>query len=113
VRQPQRHLDRTLIPFQGLGLNPIPTFDWSYITAAGMCFTRVPAPFDSKQWDKGLQPLITPWNASVQLFVGALIAFIVIVACLFTVCSLLFLLPVTAKSGMKNTWYSQYLLPNR
>ncbi|WWD00471.1 OPT family small oligopeptide transporter [Kwoniella sp. B9012] len=50
----------------GLGLNPIPTLDWTYISGAG------------------LTPLITPWWATVSTFIGASIGYIIIAAIYFT-----------------------------
>ncbi|ODN82201.1 OPT family small oligopeptide transporter [Cryptococcus amylolentus CBS 6039] len=45
----------------GLGLNPIPTFDWTYISGAG------------------LTPLITPWWATLQTLIGSIIGLFVII----------------------------------
>nr|XP_019047282.1 OPT family small oligopeptide transporter [Kwoniella bestiolae CBS 10118]OCF26212.1 OPT family small oligopeptide transporter [Kwoniella bestiolae CBS 10118] len=50
----------------GLGLNPIPTLDWTYISGAG------------------LTPLITPWWATVSTFIGASIGYVIIAAIYFT-----------------------------
>ncbi|WWC67840.1 OPT family small oligopeptide transporter [Kwoniella pini CBS 10737] len=50
----------------GLGLNPLPTLDWTYISGAG------------------LTPLITPWWASVSILVGASIGYIVIAGLYFS-----------------------------
>lgn len=61
----------------GLGLNPIPTFDWTFISGAG------------------LTPLITPWWATLQIFLGCTSGLLIIIAIYFS-----------------NTWYSAYLLPN-
>ncbi|WVQ83359.1 OPT family small oligopeptide transporter [Cryptococcus sp. DSM 104549] len=61
----------------GLGLNPIPTFDWTYISGAG------------------LTPLITPWWATLQMLIGAIIGFLAVVGIYF-----------------QNVWDSAYLVPN-
>ncbi|WWC87002.1 OPT family small oligopeptide transporter [Kwoniella dendrophila CBS 6074] len=50
----------------GLGLNPLPTFDWIYISGAG------------------LTPLITPWWATLSTFIGACIGYLIIVAVYFS-----------------------------
>ncbi|ORX36938.1 OPT oligopeptide transporter protein-domain-containing protein [Kockovaella imperatae] len=63
--------------FTGLGINPVPTFDWTFISGAG------------------LTPLITPWWATLQIFIGASLGVLIIIALYFS-----------------NTWYTSYLLPN-
>ncbi|WRT64852.1 OPT family small oligopeptide transporter [Kwoniella shivajii] len=50
----------------GLGLNPLPTLDWTYISGAG------------------LTPLITPWWATLSTLVGASIGYIIIAGVYFS-----------------------------
>ncbi|WVQ97983.1 OPT family small oligopeptide transporter [Kwoniella sp. CBS 9459] len=50
----------------GLGLNPLPTFDWTYISGAG------------------LTPLITPWWATISTLAGATIGLCIILLIYFS-----------------------------
>ncbi|WVR04578.1 OPT family small oligopeptide transporter [Kwoniella sp. DSM 27419] len=50
----------------GLGLNPLPTFDWTYISGAG------------------LTPLITPWWATLSTLAGASVGYLLIVGIYFS-----------------------------
>lgn len=61
----------------GYGLNPVPSFDWSYISGAG------------------LTPLITPWWATLQIFIGSAIGTLIAIAIYFS-----------------NTWYTAHMPPN-